>query len=285
MDQRDRTAPIALTRDTPIAQPIDCGGLAATQRFEPLGCGPSRLGDGEAVEKGGIEDRAVLDKGCFPDREARGVFAWRQHHRDYWEPIFSGEFEVALVVGRTAEDGAGAVLHQHEIGDEDRHPTGLVERMHRLEPGRKAALFRCLDDRFAGAQAIAFGDEGCEVGVALSQTQCQRMVWRYREKRSPVERILPRREDLDALALAHKVEKDARALRAPDPVFLHQADAVGPAFEAADRFEELFGERGDAQKPLRQQPFFDDRPRAPAASVDHLLIGQNGVLDRVPIDP
>src|SRR5713101_5881010 len=62
MDQRDRTAPIALTRDPPIAQPIDCGGLAATQRFEPLGCGPSRLGDGEAVEKGGIEDRAVLDK-------------------------------------------------------------------------------------------------------------------------------------------------------------------------------------------------------------------------------
>ncbi len=43
--------------------------------------------------------------------------------------------------------------------------------------------------------------------------------------------------------------------------------------------------RGDAQRPLRQEPLFDDRPGSPAAPVDHLLVGEHRVLDRIPIDP
>ncbi len=34
--------------------------------------------------------------------------------------VFAGEVEVALVVGRAAEDGAGAVVHQNEVRDIDR---------------------------------------------------------------------------------------------------------------------------------------------------------------------
>ena len=49
--------------------------------------------------------------------------------------------------------------------------------------------------------------------------------------------------------------------------------------------EQLVGEAGDAQEPLRQKPLLDQRARAPAAAVDHLLVGEHGVLDRVPIDP
>ena len=76
-----------------------------------------------------------------------------------------------------------------------------------------------------------------------------------------------------------------RAFRAADPFLLHQPDALGPAVERLQRVEQLVAERGDAQKPLRQQPLFDRGAGAPAVPVDDLLVGQDGVLDRVPIDP
>ena len=80
-------------------------------------------------------------------------------------------------------------------------------------------------------------------------------------------------------------EEDARAFRAADPVLLHQPHPLGPAVEAVERVEQLVGKGGDAQEPLRQQALLDERARAPAAPVDHLLVGEHGVLDRVPIDP
>ena len=51
MDDRDRTAPIALARDPPVAQPIGDHVLAATQRLEPLGGGAFGFGDRQAVEE------------------------------------------------------------------------------------------------------------------------------------------------------------------------------------------------------------------------------------------
>ena len=35
---------------------------------------------------------------------------------------------------------------------------------------------------------------------------------------------------------------------------------------------------------MRQLALLDDRARAPAAAVDHLLVGEHGVVDRVPVD-
>ncbi len=53
----------------------------------------------------------------------------RQHYRDHRQPVFAGEIEVALVMGGAAENGPGAIVHQHEIGDEDRHALAGIERM------------------------------------------------------------------------------------------------------------------------------------------------------------
>src|SRR3546814_8354566 len=49
-------------------------------------------------------------------------------------------------------------------------------------------------------------------------------------------------------------------------------------------FEQLVGKVGDLQKPLRQFLLFDQRARSPAAAVDHLLVGEHGPVDRVPVD-
>ena len=60
------------------------------------------------------------------------VLAWRQDHRHDRKPVLARKLQVALIVCGAAEDRAGAVLHQHEIGDVDRQlllrTSGLRQR-------------------------------------------------------------------------------------------------------------------------------------------------------------
>ena len=71
-----------------------------------------------------------------------------------------------------------------------------------------------------------------------------------------------------------------------DPVFLHQLDALGPAGHLAwgHKVQQLLGVSGDLEVVTGNFAFFDQGTGAPAAPVDHLLIGQYGLVYRVPID-
>ena len=86
---------------------------------EPGGDLLDRLGRGEAVELAGVDQDlvlGVLDVGARPTLLGVGRLddlADRQVER-------LGEVEVALVVRGHGHDRAGAVLHQHVVGDEDR---------------------------------------------------------------------------------------------------------------------------------------------------------------------
>ena len=42
---------------------------------------------------------------------------------------------------------------------------------------------------------------------------------------------------------------------------------------------------GDLEEPLGELALLDQRAGAPAAAVDHLLVGEHGLVDRVPVDP
>ena len=88
MDHRDRATPIALPRDAPIAQAELGTPLAlrcAVQHLSLRDDRPSLLCrlDGEAVEEARIDQRAVAGIGLIANREALGVGAGRQHHRDH----------------------------------------------------------------------------------------------------------------------------------------------------------------------------------------------------------
>jgi hypothetical protein len=74
-------------------------------------------------------------------------------------------------VRRAAEDGAGAVFHQHEIGDVDRQLPVRVERVLRLEAGVEALLLGRLDLGLAGADALALGDEGGELRICAASAR------------------------------------------------------------------------------------------------------------------
>ena len=84
--------------------------------------------------------------------------------------------------------------------------------------------------------------------------------------------------------VAGKVERKCQALGASNPVLLHHADLLGPAVQGRQVVDQLVGIVGDAQEPLVQLALLDHRAGAPAAAVHHLLVGQDGHIDRVPVD-
>ena len=117
----------------------------------------------------------------------------------------------------------------------------------------------------------------------------QRMVGGDRHEGRAEDRVGPGRVDLElALAGRRRARRDRpadqQAFGAADPVLLHQPDLFRPAVERIQAVEQLLRHRGDLEEPLRQVALLDQRAGAPAAPVDHLLVGEHGHVDRVPVD-
>ena len=161
--------------------------------------------------------------------------------------------------------------------------------MYGADAGVEALLLRRLELRDGRAHVAAFLAEGRELGVVLGCGPGERVIGRERHECGAEQRVGARRVDLDfALALGRHllVEREAheQAIRAADPVRLHQAHLLRPLLQRLQRLEQLVRILGDLEEPLRQLALLDERARAPAASVDHLLVGEHGVIDRVPVD-
>ena len=187
MDDRDRAAPVALARDAPVAQAeIDLAlgdrPVAAGLFLEPAGDLLLRLRDRHAVEEARVDHPPVAVIGDVGDDEGLWVLVLRADHRDVAEPVFVDEVEVALVVRRVAEDGAGAVVHQDEVRDIDRDPPRRIERVDRHDAGVEAELLRLVDQLLGGAGALAFGDELGERRILRRRREGERMVRRHRHE-------------------------------------------------------------------------------------------------------
>ena len=85
-------------------------------------------------------------------------------------------------------------------------------------------------------------------------------------------------------AAAFDFELDLEALGAADPVLLHQPHALGPARHVGERTEQVVGVLRDAEVVHRDLALLDQRARTPAATVDHLLVGEHSLVHRVPVD-
>ena len=183
-----------------------------------------------------------------------------------------------------AEHRPGAVVHQHEVRDIDRQMPIRIERMRHRKPGVEAHLLRGLDLGRSGPAAFAIGDERSEFGRVGGHRGGQRVFSSDRDEAGTIHRIGAGGEHLDPFGAARKLKGAAQPLALADPVFLHQPDFVGPLVEAAQPFEQFVRKLRDPQEPLAQLALLDQRARTPAAPVDHLFVGEHGLIDRVPVD-
>ena len=285
VDHRDRAAPVALARHAPVAQPVidlapAASGVLGAPRDLLLG-----VGDGHAVDEIRVGEPAVAEIRLLAHREDGGVLVFRHHDGQNGQLVLAGEIEVALVVRRAAEDRAGAVFHQDEVGDIDRQRPVRAERVADPEPGIDAPLLGALDRRLAGAGPAALLDEAGDLRVFPGDLRGQRVLGRDRAEARPEDRVVPRGVDVEPAVAPDHREGEAETLGAADPVLLHRPHLVGPAFEPGERDAQILRVVGDAEEPLRHLALLHGCAGAPAAAVDHLLVGEHRPVDRVPVDP
>ena len=138
------------------------------------------------------------------------------------------------------------------------------------------------------AAAFAFVDEVRERCILRRRRFRQRMIRCDRHELRAEQRIRPRGEHVEfgfARWRRFRIEREAdeQSLRAADPVALHDAHFLRPAVERVDRVEQVLRVVADGEEPLRQFALFDQCAASPAAAVDHLLVGEHGIVDRIPV--
>ena len=164
------------------------------------------FGPGEGL---GPEDLLGLrrDEGLVLHRMAA---VERDEGVDHGQVVLPREVEVALVVGRAAEDRAGAVVHQDEVGDVDREFPAVVEGVADAEARVVAALLGLLDLLLGGAEVLAFLDEGGGLVVVAGDGLRQRVVGRDADEGGAHERVGAGGVDLDPVVAVGAVDQARR---------------------------------------------------------------------------
>ena len=294
MDDRDRAAPVALARDAPVAQTevdlaLRARAVAGAFLLQSARHLLLRFRAGHAVEETRIDHAAVAVIGGVGDDEGLCILPGRAYDRNVAEPVFADEVEVALVVRRAAEDGAGAVVHEDEIGDVDRQLPRRVERMERRDAGVEAHLLGGIDLGLRGAAVPAFLDECGKLRILLCRRGGERMIGRERHELAPNSvsgRVVKTSSSLSPAGVVFGSSAKRTSSPSERPIqffcisrtFSGQRSSLSSASSRSSRIV------GDLEEPLRQLALLDHGAGAPAAAVDHLLVGQHRLVDRVPVD-
>ena len=197
---------------------------------------------------------------------------------------------------RYTHDRAIAIAHQHIVANPHFH-LRTRQRM-RHEQARGHALFLLRGQLgFGRAALFAFFQESSQLGVAGRGMQSQCMFRGDRAKRHTHDGVGAGGEDKHA-AIVNQLavracdvvrERKTHTFAFANPVFLHQTHFVGPAVQGGfgvahlHMVEQLLCVIGDLQIVARDLALFDHRAGAPAFAVNHLLVGQHGLVHRVPV--
>ena len=281
VEDGDGRAPVALAADAPVAQPVVHPCLAEPVLDEPVDGLPLGRRDREAVEEPRVDLHAVARVGLT------GPAVGPRDGLDDGEPVRLREVPVALVLAGDGHDGAGAVAHQHVVGDEQRD-RGPAERVHDAGGEPEAALGsvggEALDLRLARDLRAERGDGGALARVA-DELVDERVLGGEHRVRHPEDRVGAGREDAEReIRPADHGQVELGALAPADPVALHRQHALGPPREAVAPGEQLVGVRGDLEEPPVELLGRDLRVAAPAPPVLDLLVGEHCLAGRAPVD-
>ena len=272
---RNGAPPVALAGDQPVAQPVVDLGAADAALLQPGGGARDRLAGGGAGQRPGVDHRPVGDHRFRHRRAVERRGPGRLNDRAHRQAVGAGKGEVARVMGRHRHDGAGAVGHQHVVGDPDRDLL-VVDRVDRIGAGEHAALLAArglaLDVGLAGGGGHVLLD--LRAPVRRSELGDQRMLGREHHEGGAPQRVGAGGEHLQRVAPLGP-ERHVGAFAAPDPVGLQGTDALRPVDSV--EAQQLLGVAGDAQEPLLQIALDHRRGATLAvAPLPHHLFARHG---------
>ena len=203
--------------------------------------------------------------------------------------VFQGKRKVALIVRRYAHHSAVAVAHQHIVAHPNWHAfAGQWVRY--AQASGHALLFHGGHVGLGHATSLAFSDEGLQFRVAISSQCSQRVFSRHGAEGDAHDGVGTCGEHIQFSALHQFTrsvfdfmrESKTHAGGFANPVFLHHFDALWP-LQAAQIVEQHIGVIGNCHVVHGNVALLDHSTRAPAFTVDHLFIGQHGLVNRVPV--
>src|SRR5690606_18299347 len=285
VDNRNRTAPGALTADGPVTQAVlgaRCAQLLLLEHFANRGEGTVEI---QPVEFVGVDQLPLFGIGILPGSRGAVAGGGADHRLDR-QVVAGGEFEVALVVGWNRHHRAFAVAHQYVVGDPYRQFLA-GQRMLDEQSGGAALLLLSGQIRFGDAAALALVDEGLQRRIVSSGLGGQRVLGGHGNIGGAHQGVRSGSEGLESAGMADGGlvigEVDFHPYGFADPVALHGLDLLRPTGEVVQRTEQFFRVVGDAEVVHRNLALLDQRAAAPAAAVNYLLVGQHGLIDRVPV--
>ncbi len=191
-----------------------------------------------------------------------------------------------LVVRRHRHDRAGAVLHQHVVGNVDRDALA-VDRVGdgapQRDPGLLAVLGGAVLGRGAGRLVHVVAHRTLLLGPRREALDVGVLGGEHEEGRAE-KRVGPRGEDGEVEVQIVLVEDHLGALGAADPVALHGDHMLGPGLEQLEVLEQAVGVVGDLEEPLLELALLDQRAAALAVAVDNLLVGEHGRIHGAPLN-
>ena len=287
MNNRDRTAPITLARNSPVAQ------AELNFLFAQIFC--SKVA-GNRI-KSLLEIKTIIFAGIYADTVffaciplMPGAYAERLCvDRDYLfdrKVIFLCKRKIPLIMCRNSHYRAFAVAHQHIVG----RPQGQLftgERMGNKQAGVHALLFHRRHIGLSRTAAFTFGDELGQPEIIFCCLGCQRMLGGYRHISCAHQCVGAGGINLEHTGGAHACrvvgKMNFAAVALADPVALHGFHLLRPTIQRVEALQQLLGILSDAKKIHRDVALFHQRAGTPAASVDDLFVGQHGVILRIPV--
>ncbi len=291
VDDRDRAAPVALAADAPVAQAELGARLAQALGLEVGADGVEGGLVAEVVVLAGVDGEHGLVLGAvplLPDAGLEVVVALDlgDHLADR-QAVLVGELEVALVMAGHRHHRAFAVVHQHVVGDPYRQLVA-GQRVFDEQGSGHAFLLLGGDVGLGDAAALAFVDERLQLRVVLRGLGGQRVFGGDGDVGGAHQGVRTGGEHLQLAGVADGGlvvgEADLHPTRLADPVALHGLHLLRPAGQVVEALQQFLGVGGDLEVVHRDLALLDQRAGAPAAPVDHLLVGEYGLVDRVPVD-
>ena len=237
---------------------------------------------------------------CFIVGEVIAGFRQRLDGVDDRQAELDGEIVIALVAARHCHDRAGAVVHEHVVGGEQRQ-LSAGDRVDGVQAGEQAGLLARLVHAVLGG--LGFGGQTVRLhGLDRGGVAALPILGGFRRPfgRHVLKQVVFRGDDceggaeegvrtggvdlhvLDAVR-GLDVEMHGSAVGFADPVALHELDLLRPV-DGVEVFDQTVAVCGDAHGPLAQ--FALEHREVAAFGLafgGDLLVGEHGAQARAPV--